>query len=631
MRLSIALALLAGTALCGQDQEPGKSPATTPPAAPADPAAGDKSSGDAADQAQLAKEAKDYAATGMQAMKDADADPHRGVDAALAFSHAMHCYEQLGDVDAVCEMQADIFWCKKRMNLDDLQAYIAKKGPMAQRDFGAAQQVMSKQVPVDQAKDYLDRADKYRAANPDKHFEVAIRYSEIVERFPDTDQAKAATAVFTKEQSAYLAQVSEERKKEQEQLKAELAEARKTRFMSPPTVAAGAQSPIPDKGTQAAALDTVKKAYKDDYTRAKKDYQKRALARKLAAEGEKSKDDSAVYYVMLDESQKLAMDSEDYETLLSDIEHLGASFQGFDQAAAKKAAMKKINKPTAQLILKLLDDPNDKAANATVGKFFCYNIARWDLGLPMLSAGADADLHKVAEMELGNPKDPNEKKQTADAWYEVGKKASGADKVGAWGRAQHWYIEVMPSLSGISKNMTEKRMDEIDTILPPVITDYDNITPKQWDKLKGSVVTVEARVDRSDGHITLSAGERVRVVPHPTDQWHFTGGGWSEDIDVTYKGLVYRHYSSGGSGNSNGGGNGNGNGGGTGSSSSGFSWYGNGKFHDCCMSLKVGDSEEQLPGIVKGPGHLWIMPHNNDGRLGSGTIRVKLVPVADDE
>src|SRR4051812_7783121 len=107
MRLSIALALLAGAALCGQDQDPGKTTPTTPPGGADKTGAADKSGaekgGDAADQAQIKKEAQEYAANGMQAMKDADADPKRGVDAALAFSHAMHCYEQLSDVDAVCE------------------------------------------------------------------------------------------------------------------------------------------------------------------------------------------------------------------------------------------------------------------------------------------------------------------------------------------------------------------------------------------------------------------------------------------------------------------------------------------------------------------------------------------------
>src|SRR4051812_44403200 len=109
LRLTFALALLASAMLQAEEADPAKKPEATPPAA--------ADNGGDADTAQLKKEAKDYAATGTQAMKDADADPHRGVDAALAFSHAMHCYEKLNDVDAVCEMQANIFWCKKRMNL----------------------------------------------------------------------------------------------------------------------------------------------------------------------------------------------------------------------------------------------------------------------------------------------------------------------------------------------------------------------------------------------------------------------------------------------------------------------------------------------------------------------------------
>src|SRR4051794_26715216 len=136
------------------------------------------------------REAADSAAAaGLAAMREADGDPHKGVDAAIAFSHALAVYKQLGDADAVCEMQANIFWCKKRMNMSDLQDYVAHKGSGAVADYAAAKKVIETEVPVSEAVAYLERARKYQTANADKHFNVAIRFSEIVERFPDTPEA----------------------------------------------------------------------------------------------------------------------------------------------------------------------------------------------------------------------------------------------------------------------------------------------------------------------------------------------------------------------------------------------------------------------------------------------------------
>ncbi len=568
-----------------------------------------------ADAAAVRKAADTQAAVGMQAMRDADADPHRGVDAALAFSSAMHGYEQVNDVDAVCEMQANIFWCKKRMNLDNLQDYVAKKGGSAESDLARAQMVMTKEVPVEEATAYFDRAVKFQEGNADKHLLVAVRFSEVIERFPDTDAAKKASAIFAKEQTAYMTQVSEERKKEQEQLKAELNQVRKSRFMQPPPVIEGTAMAVPDKAAQDKALGVLKKAYKDDYAK-KKDSQKRAFAKKLVADAANSKDDAALYYVMLDESTRLAMESEDYETLLSSIEKAGSTFQGYDVTAHKRATLTAMkSKTTSTLILKLMDDPTDKAANTAVGRFFCFNISRWDLGLPMLSLGADPDMHAVAEMEISVPKDVAEQKQTADAWYNLGKKAPSADKIPMWSRAQFWYAQAQPKLAGVNKQMVEKNMDDIDKVLPAVITDFENITPKQWDKLKGTLLTIEARIDRSDGNIALVPGQRIRVVPHPTDEWKFNDG--SDDFSTNYKGLVPRRSTNGGGGGSG--------------MSSGFGYYGRGKFAQAALVCKVGESDEIAPGIITGKGHLWIMPHNTWGSLGTGTIRVKLVAVTDDD
>ncbi|MBA2480033.1 MAG: hypothetical protein H0V44_05170 [Planctomycetes bacterium] len=559
----------------------------------------------------LRKEASTYVAAGNLAMRDADTDPKRAVDSALSFSHALKTYEKLGDVDAICEMQANIYWCKKRMNLDNLGDYIAKKGADAQVDLSRVKEIITKEVPVEEAQTYFERAKKFQQSNPDKHFQIAIRFSEVLERFPDTEAAKLANSIFAKEQTAYMTQVAEERKKEQAEnqkerdlLKQEREQIRTSRFMNPPQVSSGATTKVPDKAAQEKSLATLKKLYAEGYKK-KKDGQKRTLARKLFEEAAQSKDDAALYYVMLDESTRLARESEDYEQLLSSIEKMAETYEGFDQLAYKRSALAIIkSKPTAAAILKLLDDPKDKTSNSTVGKFFCFNMGRWDLGLTMLSLGSDADIAKVAEMEIGNPKEPQEKRATGDAWYDAGKKSSGADKNGMWQRAQFWYSQALPGLTGAHKERVTKAIEEIDKVLPPIITDYDNITPHQWDKLKGTTVAVDAKLDRADSGVTFAAKKKYRVVPHPTDKWSMTI--WDEKMECDYKGEEPFFFSS--------------------------RRNRDGKRLGALL-CQLGNGDWVKPGVLEGPGHLYFVANTNswgaDDR--KGTIRVKILPVADDD
>ncbi len=648
-RLSPALLALLGLlalpcaerALSAADDPDADAPAAAPAApkpAQAAPAATSDTPASASDNAGLRKQADAAAEDGRTALKDADADAHRAVDAAIAFSHALHAYQKLGDTDSICEMQADIFWCKKKMNLDQVKEYVAKKGKAAQEDFSGAQTVMTEAVDKSQALAYLERATKYQESHADNHFQNAIFFSEIVDRFPDTPQAAAASKQFLDhEQSAYLVSVSQDRAKEHQELQNEIAQIRKSRFSEPPTTAAGEQTAIPAKDVIAAAMDTVKKAYHDAYSHARKDNQKRALARRLATEAEQSRSDAGAYYVMLGESQRLATRSRGRwrPAILADVEHLAAAFKGIDEKQAKIAAMKKMSRATASAILKLLENPQDKTANVVVGKFYCYNLNRWVDGLPMLSLGSDPDLHAVAEMELNNPLSADEFKSTGDAWYALGKKVSGADRIGAWQRAQKRYFQAIHLLSGVAKTMTQTRLDEMEGSLPMAITDWESITPKQWDHLRGTVLTIEARKDRTDTGITLGDNQKVRLVAAPEDLWKWNNGG--DDFDCYANGnwpQSRRRTSNSSNGGSPTGGSATG---GSASGGNGYqgdmgSYWSSGKFKQGELTVKVGSAgDEDHLGVVSGPGQIYLQPHNTWSMLGTGTLRVKLIAVEDDD
>jgi len=563
----------------------------------------------------LRKQAADIAAQGMQAMREADGDPRRGVDAAIDFSHALAIYKKLGDGDAICEMQADIYWCKKRMNLDNLQDYVAKKGAAAQADFSNAQAVISTEVPVSEAQAYFDRAQKYRDANPDKHFEIAIRFSEINERFPDSKQGHDASGIFIKEQSAFLAEVNQEREAEHAQMQQELA-AHASRFQETPAIASGELTPMPDKDTLDAAVESVRKLYADDIDHASTVNRKRALAKKLVREAAQSKDDAAVYFEMIELSIKYASESEDYEVLLTDIELQGATFKDFDAAATKKAALAKLqSRPVGNAISKLLIDPKDKAANLLVGKYYCYNLKEWDEGVRMLALCSNPQLVKTANLEISVPKNSIEQKSMGDAWFAVGRTAPQVEKAGAWSRAETWYLTCEPALTGISKSTVEKNLDTIATVVPETITDWANITAAQFERLKGiAEISVQARMDRTDTECVLGDGERVRIVASPTDLWHWNNGN-NQDTTGTASGGVsdtYQYTE-------------------TGSDHHMHTYsYSSNSMHQGIMTFCVGDGTHTPLGIATGPGPLFVEPENPYSYFGTGEIRIKILKVDDD-
>jgi len=475
--------------------------------------AGAPSAAWAADQT----EADADAAQGLDAMKDSDADPHRGVDAAISFSHALSIYKDLGLMDQVAEMQSNIFWCKKRMNIDDLEDYLAKKGAAASSAFTAAKAVMDTQVPVSEADSYLDKAKQYQASSPDKHFQIAIRFSEIIERFPDTDAAKAAEPIFVAEQSAYLSQVSKERATEKQELQQAIDQVQSTRFMAAAAAVAGTTA-IPAEADRNRALTAIKTAYHDAYQIRTQDG-KRALAQRLLTESDSNKDDAAYFYMMLAESERLALESAEWEIVLAAIEKTGEFFVGYDVQAHKKEAFgRERSDQVANAIYLLLGNPNDKAANLTAGRGFCLGLGRFDLGLPMLADGTDGDLKKAAQLELTNPQLPGEQKALGDLWYGIGHHVSSAERLVAWDRARTWYRRALPGLGALHQQELQGRMDEIDDALPQTDLDWDHLTEKQWNRLKGDEIDIESKVDRSNGDVDIDDDHRVRVVPFPDDK-----------------------------------------------------------------------------------------------------------------
>src|SRR5579862_6944958 len=135
------------------------------------------------------KEAEQLVAAGKQAMQDSNADPSRSVAAAVSFSKAIKYYEAAGDIDRVCDLEANIFWCKKRMNVDDVKAFVAQKSgdKSVAEALAKADAVATRQKRKTEAKNYFDRAEKYAKEHPGDYEQFSVHYFEVAERFVGTD------------------------------------------------------------------------------------------------------------------------------------------------------------------------------------------------------------------------------------------------------------------------------------------------------------------------------------------------------------------------------------------------------------------------------------------------------------
>ncbi len=609
---SLLVLLCCSTAGMAEDLVPEVLPTPAPVTAEAQPPATDAQPPapvkplTGAEAEVLRKEADAKADAGRVALqayrKDMQGNPNAVVDAAVVFSEAHKLYEQVGDTDAVSEMQANVFWCKKQMNLDAVKVYLGRQG---KTEALASLTAEERKVDVSEGQAYLDRAKKFAADKPDDLNSISIRYFEVAQKFVGTPIGLEAQKLSLDAQEKYGKWL------------ADGGGLRETRFTKTTRVTVGKQVAIPDDKAQKACLAELKKLYAKDYAR-KTDAQKRRFAAKLSDEASKSKGDATVYYVSLTEVCRLAQEGEDYERLLDTIDRLSASFTGYDANAERKAWLKKMNgKATSAAIATLIDQPKDVAANAVAGKFFCFTLKRWPQGLPMLALSADGDLKTIAEQELAKPATDEQRVQVGDAWFALGKKTGATNDHNAmFARAQYWYLQAK-GLSGVPKERAAQRLVEIDKALP---LDFDNIdwtslTPSQWDKLKGQQTIVPVGPARSGPLLSLKPGERIRVVPNPTDSW--TCQSWNGKITTTWSGVDSISQGAGNGGRAND----------VLLFSSFYAPYSNFRFGELLFQVEQGDP--QSCGVAIGPGRLWMMP-NRPGGDSKGQIRVKLVAVDDE-
>ena len=308
-------------------------------------------------------EAEALMAAGTKAMQEAGADPSRSVAAAISFSQALRYYQAAGDVDRVCDLEANIFWCKKRMSADDLARFAARNqgDQEVTKAIATIDAVATREVPKTEAKAYLERADRFAREHPQDFAQQSVRYYEVAERFVGTDISLQAQKLSLGAQEREMQRIKQEHDAE-----------RSTLFTrSQPASGGAAQAAVPAAGALRAAIATVRQLYKDGYARTRP-RDKRELVGKLLEQVPLSKDDPATQYALLSEAIELSLASSNWYGVFTACDLMAQYFSGIDAKAKKKEAYARARSTAVvQAILKLLDHPQDADANAVAGRYFC--------------------------------------------------------------------------------------------------------------------------------------------------------------------------------------------------------------------------------------------------------------------
>ncbi len=467
-------------------------------------------------------------AVGLELLAQAESRPERIIDAALAFGEALSLYQDLGDTDNVCAMQANLYWCRKKMDAKQVEAWLAAKRRQAPagamtpavkpeeslQKLDKIEAALVKPVKPDEARIYFDRADRWTRAHPDDHLLSAIRWFEVADRFKDDplgrtamERSLAAMALYAKKPDPVAADAS----------------LRETLFTR--RAAMTGQAAQPDAQAKSAALTSLKSVYKGEYAKTSVE-DRHAFAIRLLALGSGAEVPAADRWALLSEAIRLGTEAGRLDVILRAADILAQTFTEVDSAALKREACKRIaGRPESQAVLALLADGENAAANECLGNHLILCCGDLPLGLPLWTRAKDPQLARLAGQELVKPVDAVQQVELGDGWYELSRKSKAANERDlCLERARTWYLKARGALIGFAADRIRIRMEEIDRIIPPAPETWSDLTLKQWERLKGQVVTASACVDPKDSGITLTAGQKVRICPHPTDTWSVSYG-----------------------------------------------------------------------------------------------------------
>ena len=524
-----------------------------------------------------AEDAAEFREKGIAALKDSQQHPRAIVEAARAFVKASELYVTAGDEEKAIEMNSFLYWCKKKMAMEDIDAFVKEGDAAVSNKLNAIEKLAPK---ADEAQAYLDRAELFANKNPAEHLLIAIRFYEVADRFKGSDASMKAQDRSLKEQL-------------QDKSTGSKSVLPPTAIRVPDTAPATVGSrPIPPADDIKQAEKLVRDLLKEDY--AKTDGPGRlALATKLLQQADENKGDPASEYVLLHEARDsavaggdatLATDAQkrlrdgykiDFAAMLIDLRKLEAISKSPDAATAlatllllgsadalnvdnyeqavrynsraedllpliKNVAFKEHLKIEVAHVLALKQastaalaankilatKPDDPEANLTAGKF-ALQKGEFEKAFALLAKGSDKTLAGISKRELTPAAEAPEQAKLGDDWFDLAAKESNTFvKKAMQERAGVWYGNALPALSGLAKLKIETRMKGL-AKTPDGVNKRETATGGRAINL---LSLVDLAKDSVEGHWVLRQGAltsdnaehgRIELPYHPPEEYDF--------------------------------------------------------------------------------------------------------------
>ena len=123
-------------------------------------------------------------------------------------------------------------------------------------------------------------------------------------------------------------------------------------------------------------------------------------------------------------------------------------------------------------------DPDDKAANLTVGRWLCLVKQDWQQGLPYLVKSDDAGLAAAAEGDVNAGADPDNWLAVGECWFQEAQQAHGGSKVRLARRAAYWVERAIPVLPDYRTAEASQQLSTISTVAyPPKLDELGVVEP----------------------------------------------------------------------------------------------------------------------------------------------------------
>ncbi len=250
-----------------------------------------------------AEEAEELQQKGIDALNDSQTNPRAIVDAARNFARAAQAFAKAGKEEKSVEMNSYLYWCKKKMTMEDIDAFVKSGENQIVATLNAAADT---KVDVNAAQSWLDRAESFATKNPNEHLLIAIRFFEVADRFKGTDISFQAQDRSLKEQTLALTQKPASKKKTGNTPKTQPPETTTTTVVEDDSKTEPIQKqPLPDAAKVKEAKQQLKEILKDEFAKTAA-ADKVALAKKLMTMAAEPNNDAVTKFAELQDAGELA-------------------------------------------------------------------------------------------------------------------------------------------------------------------------------------------------------------------------------------------------------------------------------------------------------------------------------------